>query len=663
MASQAESRPRRASPKQRLEAMEQAYCLTMEALELATAMGVGATPRSMHNPAQVLADSAQRVRGLVPMKALAYYLIREPGGGFNLAKCWPPSRRRFFEREMAHLAETGSAPWALHRDGPVFTTPKSGKGELFVHTLSTPSRIRGILLGLLDQEVKTIQDAPLKLVTIVLRNTAALLESVELYSLWRSANAQLKDRVRDLERSRRSLRREIERRRAVEEQLKHQTLHDALTGLPNRTLIRDRIMQAIRRGMRRNRNQENAAFCVAFMDLDRFKLVNDHLGHAAGDALLVETGRRVQEGLRELDTVARIGGDEFVILLEDLTSPGEAVRIIKRVRANLGESLDLEGFSLGISASFGLAFGPSSLSTPEELIEQADVAMQAAKQAGRDRIRVYCKALRALERSRTTHVARLRSALHAGRTTALFVPTFAAQGPNLTGFEAVPAWDDGQGGFIYGKQLWNLAKHSSLEWELWERTLSEGLAQLATWREESGCGGLALTMHLGRSLVPRSGIPDAVEETLQNLGLPGSALRLEVPEHSLLESTERLTEQLRRLKKFGVRLCVGDFGERFFSFLGQHPELIDSMRIDPCVEDAASPEADQEVKAACLRKVADSLGLEAQEHTLSREAVLGPQGPLGQGALDGSLRPLTAQEALEMVRRVRSRGSHGYAGF
>jgi len=653
----------RVSARQRLEALEQAQCLTMEALELAASIGLAGTPRTLHTQNQVLADTSRRIRSLLPLKALAFFLVREPGGSFIPAKCWPPARRDFFERQVRQLAETGTAPWALHRGGPVFTTPLSGKGELLLHTLSTPSRIRGMFLGLIETDLKDIPDASLKLATIVLNNTAAMIESVELYSLWRTANSQLRERVRDLERSRRSLRREIERRRAVEEQLKHQTLHDALTGLPNRTLIQDRIAQTIRRCQRRVQGRDKAVFCVAFMDLDRFKLVNDNLGHAAGDALLVETGRRVQAALRELDTVARIGGDEFVILLEELSSPGEAVRVIRRVRAGLAEPLDMEGFSLGISASFGLAFGLDSQSSPGELIEEADIAMQAAKLAGRDRIRVYSGTLRAMDKSRNTHAARLRGALHARRTAALFVPTFTPPGPNLTGFEAIPAWDDGKGGFLYGKHLWELARRASLDWELWQRTLAEGLAQLVAWRAEAGCGNLTLSIHLGRSLAPRTDLTDTVEELLADQALPGDALRLEVPEHALGTPSERLAAQLQRLKRLGVRLCVGQFGERAFSFLGQHPELMDSMRIDPCPEQAREPGADQDEKARASADLAAALGLDAVERTLHRDDVLGPGGPLGQGALDGALRPLTAQEALELARRVRSRGMEGYAGF
>ena len=183
----------------------------------------------------------------------------------------------------------------------------------------------------------------------------------------------------------RSSLRDITDRKRMEDQLRHQALHDPLTSLANRTLCLDRVAQAMQRAKRR----ENYYFAVVFLDLDRFKLINDSLGHRFGDMVLIETANRLSEHVRTLDTVSRFGGDEFVLLLDELTSPGEAIRIIKRIRLELAEPFRFNDSQVQTTASFGIVLSPIEGVKAADVLQRANIAMHRAKEAGRNRFKVF----------------------------------------------------------------------------------------------------------------------------------------------------------------------------------------------------------------------------------------------------------------------------------
>lgn len=640
-------KPSKVSPgRERLAFLEEAYRHTLESLEMAASLGIPEGIKPLGTVTQILNETSLRVRKLLKFKAVAFFLVREPSGDFYLARCTPQGRARQMEEEMRLLVESGSAAWALQRKRPVFTSPGTMEGQLLMHSMTTASRIRGMFLGWLGQDIKSISDTSLTLLTILLRGSASLLEGMELYGLFRKANSELKAKVRDLEESQRSLKREIERRRKVEEQLKHQALHDPLTGLANRTLMRDRIQQAVRRSQRR----DGVCYAVAFMDLDKFKLVNDTLGHDAGDKLLVRVGERILESVRQLDTVARFGGDEFVIFLEELTSPSEAIRVMKRVRQGLARPFEIDSHNVTVTGSFGLVFGPVRLSNPDILIKKANTAMHAAKEAGRNRIKVFSARMSGRAKMNAALLTGLSRAVAGRATGVLYVPTLSSVDLRLSGFLAIPTWRAKGIGELRDEELTELAAKEGLAWSLWLLTMTKAMDGLKDWLGQHQAD-MAVTMRLKQSQLPPSGLAHEVLAGLERAGLPGASLRLEIPEDTLVSGGEHLVHELTRLKDRGVRLSVGDFGERFFSFHGVSPSLFESVTID------SSKLADQPAKrskelmgslvsiakALDLSVVADGVDNKETADIIANLNCLGMQG-------ESLSRPLTAEQALKFIK-------------
>jgi diguanylate cyclase (GGDEF)-like protein len=683
--------------KERLAYLEEAYRHTLESLEMAASLGLPEGDPPPHTVGQVLRETSSRLRGLLRFKAHAFFLVREPGGDFHMARCHPPAMTARMEEEMRLLVESGSAAWALRHNRPVFTSPSvvaspsltgtsSGtNGQLLLHSMATASRIRGMFLGLTTQDIKTITDASLALITIVLRSSASLLEGLELYGLLRETNAALTAKVRDLEESRRSLIREIERRRKVQETLKHQALHDALTGLPNRTLMLDRIRQAIHRA----RRHEDFHYAVAFMDLDRFKLVNDTLGHNAGDQLLVQVSRRLVESVRQLDTVARFGGDEFVIFLEDLSSSSEAFQVLNRILQSVALPFDIDGQTVEVTGSIGLAFGDQSAKTPDHLIKNADTAMQQAKDAGRNRIKEFDFRMRQEGAMESALLAELRRALVSGsrgrteRTGALYLPALSTEDLRLRGFAVIPVWTTNGGRVFRGEELVQLAARAGAGRELWCATLGKALGDLSAWRAESGAfADLAVSLGLAASqafpassatqaarrsrtaqaeslkLAGSATLVETVRSALEQTGLPGEALHLEISEDALESGGKALTTQLAELRELGVRFGVGGFGERLFTLPGGRPQVPEGLRGGlpgrPAADLAEGLPGDERTPLD-LASLARALNIPVSPAFPGGAPGKAPgdalEGLTGSLAGDADLsRPLTGEEARKLVR-------------
>jgi diguanylate cyclase (GGDEF)-like protein len=401
----------------------------------------------------------------------------------------------------------------------------------------------------------------------------------------------------------------------------HQALHDALTGLPNRALFTDRLQHALTQGRRRGMS------CgVIFLDLDRFKTVNDSLGHAAGDELLGVVARRIDESLRSADTAARLGGDEFAVLLEDLADAEEAVLVAQRISAALHAPVVIEGREVFVSCSLGIAVG--RVSAPE-LLRQADVAMYRAKAEGKGCHRVYEESMQAEVVERLELEGELLHAIERDEIAVHYQPVIALEGETLAGFEALARWTHPTRGLVPPPQFIPLAEDNGSIVALGRQILRTACRQAARWRDEfPSAEPRIMSVNLSGRQLEDPNIVSDVAAALADSGLPAAALVLEITETVLMHDTEATIARLTALKALGVRLAVDDFGTGYSSlrYLRRFPidilkmakPFVDGLTVDDegRALGRAIVELATSLKLACIAEGIEDPGQAAALHRL-----------------------------------------------
>jgi len=369
--------------------------------------------------------------------------------------------------------------------------------------------------------------------------------------------------------------RDISERKALEEELRYQAFHDTLTGLANRALFENKLDHALTIARRRG-----AAIAVLFLDLDNFKMVNDSLGHAAGDDLLRTTGERVLASLRASDTAARLGGDEFAVLLEDVGGEAAACEIAGRLLASLEQPFALGSRNVAIAASIGIALGPG-LDSAAELMRNADLAMYTAKDAGGRGWSVFKPAMHESVLGRLELVGMLQEALELEQFELHYQPIVKLDTARLVGVEALLRWRHPTLGLLQPAQFLSLAEQTGLIVPIGRWVLAEACEAMRGWLDEQQGGDpLFLNVNLSMRQLRESSLADEVSRTLRESSIAAATLVLEITESMLADQTEGVLQQLQRLKALGVRLAVDDFGTGFsgLSYLQRFP--IDMMKID-----------------------------------------------------------------------------------
>jgi diguanylate cyclase (GGDEF)-like protein/PAS domain S-box-containing protein len=364
-------------------------------------------------------------------------------------------------------------------------------------------------------------------------------------------------------------------RKSAEEQLVHDALHDGLTGLPNRALFLDRLTQSLRRTER----EESHRCAVLFLDLDRFKVVNDGFNHAVGDQLLVATARRLAATLRPGDTVARIGGDEFTVLLDGVESIEEAREIASRTQIALSKPFRIEGREIVVTASVGIAVSdPASRSG--ELLRNADIAMYNAKRDGTARHAIFNTSMHKRVVTRLRLETELREAIETERLRVFYQPIVDLMTGEVAGFEALARWPVDTP-TVPPSEFIPVAEETGLIRPLGRLVLHQACAQLADWRARGiAAEGTTLSVNVsGRQLVEPE-LTEDINSALEQSGLPPHALRLEITESSILHDPARIPTLLDRLERRGVRAQIDDFGTGYssLSFLRRFPG--DALKID-----------------------------------------------------------------------------------
>jgi diguanylate cyclase (GGDEF)-like protein len=373
------------------------------------------------------------------------------------------------------------------------------------------------------------------------------------------------------------LEKEVAERKQVEEQLLHNAFHDGLTGLANRALFIDHLKLALGRAQRHDAYQ----FAVLFLDVDRFKVINDSLGHMAGDQLLVEIARRLETTMRPGDTVSRLGGDEFTILLDDLRDAGEANTVAERLQNELALPCDLGGHEVFTTVSIGITFSAPRYHRPEDMLRDADTAMYRAKQLGKARHEVFDQAMHTHAMDMLGLERDLRRALERQELFLQYQPIVSLDSGALRGFEALVRWRHSERGLIMPEKFIPIAEETGLIIPLGKWVLDEACRQMSRWQQLSPTDEpLAISVNLSGKQFMQPDLLAQIKAVLRETGLDPRSLKLEITESVVMDNVETATRTLEQLRALGVELSIDDFGTGYssLSYLQHFP--VSTLKID-----------------------------------------------------------------------------------
>jgi diguanylate cyclase (GGDEF)-like protein/PAS domain S-box-containing protein len=368
--------------------------------------------------------------------------------------------------------------------------------------------------------------------------------------------------------------RDISERKRAEEIINFQLYHDLLTQLPNRALLRDRLGLAISQA-KRNGNQ----LALMYLDMDRFKVINDSLGHVAGDQLLQTVANRLRNCLRDSDTLARVGGDEFNLLVPEVTGRVDAIRLVEKVLANLKAPIFIDGVEVFVSFSIGIALFPDNGETMDALIKHADIAMYHVKRRGKDGYEFFANEMKGSADQHLSLDTGLRRAIDEGQLQVYFQPQINLQSGKVSGMEALLRWKHPEVGNISPTEFIPVAEESGLINEIGLWVLDAGCAELSKWRK-AGHDQVKLAVNVSSKQLAQADFEQQVFHVLTRHGVPGSALELEITENVLIQDMDQVVHKLRQLHAEGICIAVDDFGIGYSS-LGYLQSLpLSTLKID-----------------------------------------------------------------------------------
>jgi diguanylate cyclase (GGDEF)-like protein/PAS domain S-box-containing protein len=437
-------------------------------------------------------------------------------------------------------------------------------------------------------------------------------------------------------------------RKGAEERLLHDAFHDGLTGLPNRAFFIERLTVAVG-----NLNESaNNSLAVLFLDLDRFKVINDSIGHMIGDQLLVGIARKLQESVRPGDTVARLGGDEFTILLDGIRNRGEALEVAERIQKQVSQPFNLSGYETFTTVSIGIAFSNSNQDRPDDLLRDADTAMYQAKSLGKARYAIFDKTMHARAMSLLQLETDMRRAIDREEFVIHYQPIVSLETGRLSGFEALVRWRHPERGPILPEDFIAVAEETGFILPIGEWVLRQACEQMRRWQELVPlCADLSISINISNRQFAHPELLDNIMQILKATNLDPRSLKLEITESVMMENIEVARGVLKQLQAIGVEFSIDDFGTGYSSLSCLHQLPINTLKIDRSFVRRIGENSENKEIVRTIITLAQSLGMgviaEGIETKEQLERLRELKCPNGQGYLFS--KPIDAETAENLI--------------
>ena len=412
---------------------------------------------------------------------------------------------------------------------------------------------------------------------------------------------------------------DVSARKRAEERLLHDAFYDGLTGLPNRSLFMDRLGNSLRRT--RRAKDDTSTCAVFFLDLDRLKMINDSLGHTAGDEVLVETARRLEMCVRPGDTVSRFGGDEFVMLIEDISDEDKAKMVAERVQSAFASPFLVGGSEISSTASIGIALGSPDYTNAEDLIRDADITMYQVKGRARGRYGFFTPSMRNQAVALLQLETDLRAALERGEFLIYYQPIVSLEDSRITGLEALLRWQHPHRGLVPPMEFIPMAEETGLIISIGEWVLRTACTQLKNWIEE-GIPPLRVAVNISTVQLKDPGFSDMVLGIVGETGVAPESLDLEITETSLMAQNKSVVDSLLKLKSLGIHISLDDFGTGYSSLNYLQNLPIDTLKIDRSFISKLAADREQEKIVETILMLGGNLGIDVVAEGIETEEQL-----------------------------------------
>jgi diguanylate cyclase (GGDEF)-like protein len=456
---------------------------------------------------------------------------------------------------------------------------------------------------------------------------------------------------------------DITSRKAAEEQLVYDAFHDALTGLPNRALFMDRLQHVITVSRRR----ADAHYCVLFLDMDRFKIINDSLGHTIGDQLLVVVGRKLSECLRPGDTVARLGGDEFAVLLDNIVELKDAVDVTERIHKKLSTPLLIKEHEVFTSVSIGIAVSSERYERPEQVLRDADIAMYQAKSRGNGNYEIFDTKMHANILDRLQLEADMRAVLDHKELILCYQPIIDLETHRLIGFEALVRWNHPKRGLIYPLEFIPLAEENGMINTIGDWILREACHELRVLQDRYPMRPpLTMSINISGKQFGQLDLADRVADVIGETGVDAHTLALEITESMIMENVDTAVITMNRFRDMGIQIHLDDFGTGYSSLSYLHRFPINALKIDRSFINKLSVDGENKEVIMSIISLAKSLNFDViaegveMDHQLLKIQELNCQygqgflfsEPMDQGAIDAWVRAENFQNVNKQWHKV-----------